>query len=139
MAGRPNGARGNGRRLLRVQIENRPAVDAIKLYDSATTLFYCDPPYAHETRGDSSAYGHEMTDGQHRELAAVLGRVKGMVAISNYECALMERLYPAPKWRKLAGPRRTIHSTKGSRAETVWLNYNYNELADNRESAARAV
>ena len=31
-------------RLIRVQIENRPAVDVIQLYDSRKTLFYCDPP-----------------------------------------------------------------------------------------------
>ena len=42
-------------RLLRVQIENRPAVNVIRLYDSPTTLFYCDPPYVHSTRGDSKA------------------------------------------------------------------------------------
>lgn len=48
-------------RLLRVQIENRPAVDLIRLYDDAGTLFYCDPPYVHETRGDSKAYGFEMS------------------------------------------------------------------------------
>jgi len=43
-------------RLLRVQIENRPAIEVIQLYDSSTTLFYCDPPYVHSTRGDSNAY-----------------------------------------------------------------------------------
>lgn len=31
-------------RLLRVQIENRPSLEIIKLYDSPKTLFYCDPP-----------------------------------------------------------------------------------------------
>ena len=31
-------------RLIRVQIENRPAVDVIQLYDNHKTLFYCDPP-----------------------------------------------------------------------------------------------
>ena len=56
-------------RLLRVQIENRPAIDVIRLYDSPETLFYCDPPYVHETRGDSNAYGFEMTDEQYEELA----------------------------------------------------------------------
>lgn len=30
-------------RLLRVQIENRPALEVIQLYDSPSTLFYCDP------------------------------------------------------------------------------------------------
>src|SRR5205085_953565 len=42
-------------RLLRVQIENRPAIEVIRLYDSAGTLFYCDPPYVHSSRGDSKA------------------------------------------------------------------------------------
>ena len=58
-------------RLLRVQIENRPALEVIRLYDSTETLFYCDPPYLHETRGDSKAYGFEMDIDQHFELAQV--------------------------------------------------------------------
>jgi DNA adenine methylase len=59
-------------RLLRVQIENAPAIEVIRRYDSAETLFYCDPPYPHGSRNDSKAYAHEMTDTEHRELAAVL-------------------------------------------------------------------
>lgn len=112
-----------GERLLRVQIENRPALDVIRLYDSNETLFYCDPPYVHDTRGDSKAYGHEMTDDQHRELAETLNHVKGRVALSNYDCPLMDKLYPSKKWRKLVGPSRTIHSTKDSRSEVLWTNY----------------
>jgi DNA adenine methylase len=111
-------------RLLRVQIENRPAKAVIELYDSKETLFYCDPPYIHTTRGDSKAYGHEMTDDQHKELADVLNSVKGKVAISNYDCALMAALYPASKWKKFTSPERTIHSTKGKRSEVLWTNYN---------------
>ncbi|MCI0456877.1 MAG: DNA adenine methylase [Gemmataceae bacterium] len=110
-------------RLLRVQIENRPARDVIELYDSPQTLFYCDPPYIHDTRGDTSAYGYEMTDEEHRQLAKVLNAVQGKVAISNYQCALMDELYPAPRWRKSTSPQRTIHSTKGMRAEVLWTNY----------------
>ena len=111
-------------RLLRVQIENRPAIEVIRLYDSKQTLFYCDPPYVHVTRGDSKAYGHEMTDEQHEELADVLNSVKGKVAISNYDCALMEKLYPTSrKWRKFRSADKTIHSTKGKRAEILWTNY----------------
>jgi DNA adenine methylase len=110
-------------RLLRVQIENRPATDVIKLYDSPETLFYCDPPYIHDTRGDASAYGYEMTDEQHRELADVLNAVKGKVAVSNYQCKIMDELYHPQKWWKTISPERTIHSTKGTRAEVVWTNY----------------
>jgi DNA adenine methylase len=110
-------------RLLRVQIENRPATQVIRLYDSPSTLFYCDPPYVHDTRGDAKAYAHEMTNDQHAELASVLNSVQGMVAISNYSCHLMDRLYPAPKWRKIVADARTNHATKGQRTEVLWTNY----------------
>jgi DNA adenine methylase len=109
-------------RLARVQIENRPAVQCINLYDSPDTLFYCDPPYIHETRGDSKAYAFEMTNEQHEELADTLNGAKGKVALSNYDCALMSRLYPEKRWRKLHF-ECTNHSTKDTRTETLWLNY----------------
>lgn len=116
-------------RLLRVQIENRPAVDVIKLYDSKETLFYCDPPYIHETRGDSKAYGNEMTNEQHEELAKVLNQVSGLVALSNYDCDLMADLYPSKQWFKTVGPEKTIHSTKDKRVEVLWTNYDPREFA----------
>lgn len=112
-----------GERLIRVQIENRPAIDVIRLYDSKRTLFYCDPPYVHDTRGDAKAYGYEMTDEQHHVLAEVLNSVKGMVAFSNYECKLINRLYPSSRWQKIVGPERTNHSTKDVRVEVLWTNY----------------
>lgn len=110
-------------RLLRVQIENRPALDVVRLYDSPQTLFYCDPPYVHLTRGDNKAYGYEMTDNEHRELARVLNSAQGLVAISNYQCGLMDELYPPSKWVKHVAPEKTIHSTKGKRVEALWTNY----------------
>jgi len=110
-------------RLLRVQIENRPAIDIIRLYDSKDTLFYCDPPYVHDTRGDTKSYGYEMTDDEHRKLAKVLNSIKGLAAISNYQCDLMDELYPSPKWKKHFSPLKTIHSTKDKRQEVLWINY----------------
>ena len=110
-------------RLLRVQIENRPAVDVIELYDSKETLFYCDPPYVHETRGDSNAYSNEMTNEQHEHLADVLNSVRGKVAFSNYDCPFVNRLYPERRWKKITGCFRTIHSTKDKRREVLWANY----------------
>ncbi len=115
-------------RLLRVQIENRPAHDVIKLYDSSNTLFYCDPPYLHTTRGDSKAYKYEMTDKEHTKLAELLNSVNGMVAISNYDNELMDKLYTPPRWRKYYSNEKTIHSTKDKRQEVLWVNYDINEL-----------
>lgn len=110
-------------RLLRVQIENRPAEEFVRLYDAPGTLFYCDPPYVHSTRGDAKAYGHEMDDAQHISLARVLDECCGMVAISNYDCDLMNDLFPAPKWRKIISDPRTNHATKGMRVEVLWTNF----------------
>jgi DNA adenine methylase len=111
-------------RLLRVQIENRPAINVINLYDSDTTLFYCDPPYLHETRGDDQAYGYEMSNLQHKDLAIILNNCQAKVALSGYDCDAMNDLYPSDKWLKTVGKERTIHSTKGKRTEVLWINYN---------------
>ncbi len=108
-------------RLLRVQIENRPALDIIRLYDSPDTLFYCDPPYLHDTRGDSAAYGFEMEDSEHVDLAAALTRCAGNVAISGYRNDLMDRLYKG--WRRFDAPAKQAHSVKQLRFECLWMNY----------------
>jgi DNA adenine methylase len=108
-------------RLLRVQIENRPAADIIELYDGRHTLFYCDPPYAHASRGDPKAYRFEMDDAAHEELATSLHRCKGKVALSGYRCALMDKLYRG--WRRLDAPEKLCHSVKTYRQEALWMNY----------------
>lgn len=110
-------------RLLRVQIENRPAIDVIRLYDSPTTLFYCDPPYLHVTRGDAKAYGFEMNEEQHKEFAEAINACKGMAAISGYDHPLMDDLFKPQRWIKTVGPEKTIHSTKDVRREVLWTNY----------------
>lgn len=113
-------------RLLRVQIENRPAVDILRLYDSPTTLFYCDPPYLHATRGDSKAYGFEMDEDEHRNFADAANGCKGKVAVSGYDHPLMAELFPSKRWTKTLGIDKTIHSTKSTRQEVLWTNYKHN-------------
>src|SRR5579859_5330128 len=108
-------------RLLRVQIENAPAVEVIKRYDSPETLFYCDPPYPHDSRGDDQAYGYEMTDEQHRELAHVLHNVRGKVALSGYHCDLMLELYS--DWHHIEADPKNCHTSKQLRTEVLWVNY----------------
>jgi DNA adenine methylase len=108
-------------RLLRVQIENRPALEVIRLYDGKDTLFYCDPPYVHSTRGDAKAYGYEMDDQGHRELAEVLRACAGKAAVSGYRCELMDGLYEG--WNRVEAPAKTCHSIKKMRREALWMNY----------------
>jgi DNA adenine methylase len=108
-------------RLLRVQIENRAATKVIELYDSHGTLFYCDPPYVHSTRGDSKAYRFEMDDKAHMELAAALKGIKGKAAVSGYRCDLMDAVYQG--WRRADAPAKKCHSVKKTRHEALWMNY----------------
>jgi DNA adenine methylase len=124
-------------RLLRVQIENAPAIEVIGRYDSQNTLFYCDPPYPHDSRGDSKAYGYEMTDADHRELAEVLHSATGMVAISGYNSPLMNELYD--DWFRTEAPIKNTHTVKQPRQEILWTNYNPNiALAANRAAEVKA-
>lgn len=108
-------------RLLRVQIENDDALAVIDRYDSDETLFYCDPPYPHESRGDKNAYLFEMSNQGHIELASLLHKVKGKVAISGYKCDLMDELYG--KWNIHTAPTKKALSVKSDRTEVLWTNY----------------
>jgi len=108
-------------RLLRVQIENRPALELIRLYDDPKTLFYCDPPYPHQSRGDSKAYGFEMTNEEHVQLAKALHGIKGKAALSGYRCDLLNSLYK--EWRREEAPEKKCHSVKSNRVEALWMNY----------------
>ncbi len=108
-------------RLQRVQIENVPALELIERYDTKDTLFYLDPPYVHESRGDSKAYGHEMTDAEHIELAKLLMSIKGRAALSGYRTTMYDKLYS--DWNRVDDPVKTCNSSKGQRQECLWLNF----------------
>jgi DNA adenine methylase len=109
-------------RLRKVQLENSPAVDVIRRFDHRDTLFYCDPPYPHQSRVATSAYRFELNDDDHRALADALRAIKGKAAISGYRCALMDRLYRG--WRRVDCPFTTLSVKRGrSLRESLWLNW----------------
>ncbi len=108
-------------RLQRVQIENAPALEIIERYDTKDTLFYLDPPYVHKSRGDIKAYGNEMTDLEHIELACLLRSIKGKAVISGYRTALYDDLFM--KWNRIDAPVKICNSSKGERQESLWLNF----------------
>ena len=108
-------------RLQRVQIENAPALDVIARYDTKKTLFYVDPPYVHDARGDASAYGFEMTNADHEELAKLLGGIRGRAVVSGYRTDLYDRLFKG--WRRVDAPERLCHSVRKPRQESAWLNF----------------
>jgi DNA adenine methylase len=108
-------------RLQRVQIENAPAVEVIRRYDTDDTLFYLDPPYVHSARGDAAAYGFEMTDDEHAELSAVLHSIRGRAVLSGYRTDLYDALYA--DWRREDASARVCHSVRKPRQESAWINF----------------
>lgn len=110
-----------GERMMGVVVERRPAAQVMTTHDAPTTLHYVDPPYQHSTRSDSSRwnYRHEMTDDDHRELAAVLRSLRGAVVLSGYASPLYdEELYP--DWRRVT--KATHADGAEDRTEVLWLN-----------------
>ena len=108
-------------RLLRVQIENRDVVALIRLYDSQDTLFYCDPPFAYETRRDTSSYQFEVDEDEHRRLSETLREIEGKAAVSGYRCDLMDTLYDG--WRCAEAPVKRCRSRKKPRVDALWMDY----------------
>lgn len=115
-------------RLRGVMIEHRPALDVIRQQDAENTLFYVDPPYVTSTRTAHHGLGlyrHEMTDGDHREMAAALHQVRGMVVLSGYASPLYDALFG--NWRRFTRQAFAGHAT--TRTEVVWLNPNASQRA----------
>ena len=108
-------------RLKRVQIENAPALDVLARYDTPETLFYLDPPYVHSARGDASAYGFEMTNKDHEDMAKALYKVRGRVVLSGYRTKLYDQLFA--DWKRIDAPERLCHSVRKPRQEAAWLNF----------------
>ena len=118
-------------RLKRVEIRNMDACEFIEKYDHADALFYCDPPYLHETRhgnGANKDYAHEMTPEDHQRLLECLTWIDGRFILSGYR----SRLYDSCAARDINGWRRvqkqidnkaSSKKSKEKKTECLWMNY----------------
>lgn len=116
------------RRLRRVAVLNRDALDVIRQQDGPETLFYLDPPYLAETRSVPSVYRFEMSDVQHFELLETVRQCAGKVLLSGYRSAMYDdRL---KDWNRhdfdlanhaasVLGPR----AKKRRATESLWVNF----------------
>lgn len=110
-------------RLKCVQIDNRPAVDVIKRYDSKDSLIYCDPPYM-PTTCDTRHFGkHEMSVEDHEQLCKVLLACVGKVAISGHRCELYDDMFR--DWQLHTKSAHVFVSQKpdNRRTDCLWTNY----------------
>lgn len=108
-----------GERFAGVVVERRPAVQVMEAHDAPHTLHYVDPPYLHGTRTDSSRwnYRHEMSDDDHRALAASLHALRGTVVLSGYASPLYDELFA--DWHR---ETKATHADGAlDRTEVVWI------------------
>lgn len=116
-------------RLSGVIVENRPALDVLRMHDSADTLNFVDPPYLWDTRYTENgrmkgpAYTHEMTDEDHAELLALLVELEGMVVVCGYMNDLYTSTLEKQGWILKTKDSR-ISSYRGTtvKTECIWLN-----------------
>ena len=107
-----------GERLLNAQIENLPAAEIIRRYNTPDVLIYADPPYLRGTR-KPNLYKCEMTDAEHEELLTLLRDHPGKVIISGYENDMYNDYLSG--WHK--EQKRTQAEAGTIRVETLWMNY----------------
>lgn len=113
-------------RLRGVVIEHKDAREVIVAHDGDKTLHYIDPPYLPETRDPGVDYRHEMSEGDHRDLANLLKSLRGKVLISGYA----SKLYDAELYGEWVREERpSLADGAGKRTEVVWMNYEPSHLA----------
>lgn len=114
-------------RLRGVVILNNDALKVIKQQDGENTLFYCDPPYLHETRSSTGEYGaNEMTETQHFDLLKCLAHIKGKFLLSGYHSAMYDEDARRFGWtchEREIDNKASSKKTKEKRVECVWANY----------------
>lgn len=118
-----------GNRLLNAQIENLPALELLKRYDTSDVFIYADPPYLHGTR-KGYLYKHEMDDAEHIKLLIALSCHPGKVLLSGYDNDLYNHMLPG--WNKVQ--RKTQAENGLSRTETLWMNYEIGQIELNLQN-----
>lgn len=110
------------KRLELTQIENRNALDVIKLWDSEDAFFYCDPPYYNADMGHYRGY----TEQDFENLLELLSKIKGRFLLSSYPSELIEKYTKKNKWhtKKIEGITVTVAlGKKKTKTEVLTANY----------------
>jgi DNA adenine methylase len=112
-------------RMKRIVVLNRPALEVIQSQDGPDTLFYCDPPYLHQTRTAKKVYGRfEMKTAEHRQLLDVLLGCKGKVMLSGYPSKLYDEVLAG--WARHTFDLRNNAAAgrkKNRETEVLWCNF----------------
>jgi len=112
------------KRLAGVQIENLPAVELLKRYDTEDVFAYLDPPYLRGIR-KGHLYQYEMSDTGHEELLYIAVGHKGKIMISGYDSDMYNDILKG--WNKVE--KSTCAEGGLKRTEVLWMNYEIGQIS----------
>ena len=140
-------------RLIKAHICNSDAIECIKYWDTANTVFYLDPPYILDTRKTRSIYKKELDLSYHKRLVDTLLSVKGKVVLSCYDHPTYDPLVETG-WQKItidtvchmAGKNRGS-KTRGvgnlklhaSRRETLYMNFTIQKEENKNKTQTKTI
>lgn len=109
-------------------IENLDFRDLLarKGYKKETALVYADPPYIKEGVILNRYYGYSWAMEDFEDLAELLNAWPGPVIFSNYLAPIFDKLFPAPKWRRVTKEVAVTAcggAIKPRVIEGLWMNY----------------
>lgn len=112
-------------RLRGVSLQNKPALELIRAYDTPKALIYLDPPYVPDTRSNRTksaesyhAYRHELTIEDHCELLTAIRESSAMIILSGYPHPLYDEALRG--WRRIEMAARAHRNSP--RVEVLWIN-----------------
>ncbi len=111
------------KRLERVQIESRNALEVILTRDNPEAFFYLDPPYIGTACGHYGGY----TRDDFEKLLELLSKIKGKFLLSSFPSDLLEKYSRKYKWKtKTIEMALSVQgATKNGRRKTEVLTANY--------------
>lgn len=111
------------KRLSKVQISCRDALQVIRNRDTADTFFYLDPPYPGTNQGHYSGYTFDDLE----DLLRMLQNIKGKFALSNYPSSLIDHYVQLMGWHAhyFTMKKDSVMSTEKGAQKTEILVTNY--------------
>jgi DNA adenine methylase len=114
------------KRLEKVEIFQRDALEIIKLKDTKDTFFYLDPPYMNADQGFYSGY----MENDYRNLLETISCIKGKFLLSNYVSEILDEYIKRNNWsiikleKKLtASPFKRTDNKRKLKIECLIYNY----------------
>ncbi len=113
-------------RLRGVVILNQKATDVIRKQDGQHTLYYCDPPYVHDSRSSTGEYAFEMSEAEHEHLLETLAAIQGKFMLSGYPSKLYTKYEQKHHWTRhdmKIDNKASSDAIKARKTECLWCNF----------------